>query len=303
MSTDWIKMRVDLRTHPKVVRMSSALKADKLRVIGGLFAVWAIFDAHSDDGVLEGYTFRAVDDELNWKGFAQAMSAIGWLEVTADDGLSAPRFEDHNGQSAKRRAMESARKASNRTEQDDRTKSERIADWKREKDGQMSASDADKKRSREEKRREEERNTGKLSLAPALPPEDRPPPVRAETDSETPKPWEPPNCPHGDVLALWAEVLPAMPQHLPSQWRGARADHLRARWRETAAEKRWQSPAEGLAYLRKLFAYCGQSPFLTGRAVQRDTAKRPFVMELEWLVTPGNWAKVIEGKYHQETAA
>lgn len=150
------------------------------------------------------------------------------------------------------------------------------------------------------------RNTGKLSLAPALPPEDRPPPVRIETDPETPKPrevWESPNCPHADVLALWAEVLPAMPQHLPSQWRGARADHLRARWRETAAEKRWQSPAEGLAYLRKLFAYCGQSKFLTGQAVQHDAAKRPFVMELEWLVTPGNWAKVIEGKYHQETAA
>lgn len=142
-------------------------------------------------------------------------------------------------------------------------------------------------------------NTSNLPVAPALPPEDRPALVLGETP---PKPWEPPDCPHTDVLALWAEVLPAMPQHLPSQWRGARADHLRTRWRETATEKRWQSAADGLAYLRKLFAYVGQSQFLTGRTPSRDPNKRPFVIELEWLVTPSNWAKVLEGKYHQEAA-
>ena len=31
MASDWIKMRSDLFTHPKVVRMASALKADKKR--------------------------------------------------------------------------------------------------------------------------------------------------------------------------------------------------------------------------------------------------------------------------------
>lgn len=112
----------------------------------------------------------------------------------------------------------------------------------------------------------------------------------------------PPPCPHLEVLALWAEVLPSMPQHMASQWRGARADHLRARWRETAIEKGWQDEAAGLAYLRKLFGFVGQSRFLTGRAHQRDPTARPFVIELEWLVNPSNWAKVIEGKYHQEAA-
>lgn len=155
MSTDWIKMRVDLRTHPKVVRMASALKADKLRVIGGLFAVWSIFDAHSIDGVLEGYTFEAINDDLGWKGFGQAMSRIGWLVEDAD-GISAPRFDEHNGKSAKRRASETARKAAERSEGgDERTKSERIADWKQTQSGQMSACDADTKRASVEKSREE----------------------------------------------------------------------------------------------------------------------------------------------------
>ena len=116
-----------------------------------------------------------------------------------------------------------------------------------------------------------------------------------------PKAWSPPDCPHLDVLSLWADVLPSMPQHLPKQWKGARADHLRARWRETAEEKRWPDQAAGLAYFRKLFAYVGQSKFLTGRA-NTAPGNRPFVIELEWLVNPTNWAKVIEGKYHQDAA-
>ena len=115
------------------------------------------------------------------------------------------------------------------------------------------------------------------------------------------KPWEPPDCPHAEVLALWADVLPAMPQHLPSQWKGSRADHLRVRWRETAVAEKWPDKAAGLTYLRRLFGYVGKSPFLTGRS-KPGSDKRPFVIELEWLVNPANWAKVLEGKYHVEAA-
>lgn len=144
-----------------------------------------------------------------------------------------------------------------------------------------------------------------LPQAPALPPEDRQQPEAQLTlvDPPPPRPSGPPDCPHQAVLALWAEVLPAMPQHLPSQWKGSRADHLRARWRETAVEKGWTTEDQGLAYLRKLFAYVGASEFLTGRAKPRDPGKRPFVIELEWLVNPTNWAKVHEGKYHPSEGA
>lgn len=142
----------------------------------------------------------------------------------------------------------------------------------------------------------EEENHSLLAQAPALPTEDRP-----AQDPKHSKPTGPPDCPHLAVLALWSETLPAMPRHLPTQWRGTRAAHLRARWRETAAEKGWSDEAQGLTYLRKLFGYVGQSAFLTGRAKPRGDG-RPFVAELEWLVNPSNWAKVHEGKYHTETA-
>lgn len=137
MAGDWIKMRADLHTHPKVVRISSALKADRLRTIGGLHAVWCLFDAHSVDGHLDGYTTDALDDLIGWPGFARALLSVGWLEVHAES-IELPRFETHNGQSAKRRAQETDRKREAR---------------------KASAPDADKKRTREEKRREEKKTS------------------------------------------------------------------------------------------------------------------------------------------------
>jgi hypothetical protein len=134
-----------------------------------------------------------------------------------------------------------------------------------------------------------------LSVAPAFPdPEKQQEPTASQQKG-------PPDCPHGEVLSLWAEVLPHLPQHNPAMWAGTRADHLRARWRDTARLKSWESKADGLAYFRKLFAYVGSSQFLTGRSASAP-GKRPFVIELEWLVNPTNWAKVHEGKYHQEAA-
>jgi uncharacterized protein YdaU (DUF1376 family) len=123
--------------------------------------------------------------------------------------------------------------------------------------------------------------------------------IKLSLDS-TRAPPEVPDCPHKEVLRLWSEILPNLPRHDPGQWRGSRADHLRARWRETAVSKGWKDSEEGIRHFKRLFAYVGQSRFLTGRVQPRTPDARPFVAELEWLVKPLNWAKVVEGKYHQE---
>ena len=136
-------MRTDLGTSPKVVRLSSALKADRFRIIGGLHSAWCLFDAHSEDGSLVGYTTAILDDLIGWPGFSQAMADVGWLDVSAES-LALPRFEAHNGQSAKRRAMDADRKRVRR----------------------MSASEADARPEnvspREEKRREEKKEQKSL---------------------------------------------------------------------------------------------------------------------------------------------
>lgn len=155
MAAGWIKMRVDLHAHPKVVRISSALTADRLRVVGALLVVWSVFDAHTETGRLEGYTLDAMDSVIGWPGFCAAMRDAGWLTDDNGQAIEMPDFERHNGESAKRRAMEAERKRSARTSAD-RTDSVR----------KMSAATADKKRTREEKRREENIQTEEARPAP-----------------------------------------------------------------------------------------------------------------------------------------
>ncbi len=132
MADNWIKMRCGLTTHPKVVRIVSALcpqktghlsaacpndvqpVSDKLRVVGGLHALWSIFDTHSEDGILLGYTPEIMDSILAWEGFTRAVMAAGWLMEAAEGGLQMPDYQSHNGQSAKRRAEDQKRKKRSR---------------------------------------------------------------------------------------------------------------------------------------------------------------------------------------------
>ena len=110
MAGDWIKMRVDLQSHPKVVRILSATRTDKFRVIGGLHAVWTIFDTHSEDGRLKGYTPELLDHVIGWDGFSRAMESVGWLVYDGLETLAMPEFGSHNGKSGKRRAEDQKRK-------------------------------------------------------------------------------------------------------------------------------------------------------------------------------------------------
>jgi len=159
MSGDWIKMRMELQTHPKVVRMSSALNADTFRIIGGLHAAWSLFDTQTDDGLMPGVTCSSLDFLIRWTGFSSAMVAVGWL-VETPEGLEMPRFRSHNGKSAKRRAMDTERKSVSR----------------------MSACDADKSRTESglEKRREEKiENT-------SIPPKVEDAPITSRKESKEP---------------------------------------------------------------------------------------------------------------------
>ena len=173
MAGDWIKMRVDLQTSPKVVRISSATKADRLRVVGALHAVWSIFDAHAVDGALEGYTLGVLDSLIGFAGFSEQMAAVEWI-IVSDDSLEMPRYDSHNGKSAKKRAMDSERKRTSRTP-------ENVLE--------MSGKEADKNATREEKRREEK---SIIKTSPPAPVAKAPPKnkgSRLPSDFILPKVW------------------------------------------------------------------------------------------------------------------
>ena len=156
MAGDWIKMRLDLQTHPKVVRILSATKSDKFRVIGGLHAVWSVFDTHSSDGRLDGYAPETLDHIIGWQGFADAMIAVGWLAFDDAETLILPEFDEHNGKSGKRRAEDQKRK------REDRKDLQNVRN--------LSANEPDEKLTREEKRREEKKEHKNITKKPPAAP-------------------------------------------------------------------------------------------------------------------------------------
>lgn len=107
-----------------------------------------------------------------------------------------------------------------------------------------------------------------------------------------------PGCNHQAVIDLYHQTLPTL--NRIEVWNEVRQGLLRSRWREVAAEMvrdgKTADEAALLDWWRTLFVYVGKSKFLTGRA--EGSKDRPFKADLEWIIRPTNFAKIIEGKYH-----
>jgi uncharacterized protein YdaU (DUF1376 family) len=106
-----------------------------------------------------------------------------------------------------------------------------------------------------------------------------------------------PACCHQAVIDLYHQHLPTLRK--VEIWGTARQGYLRQRWREVAAEISATEPVTTEAILKwweGFFRHVGQSKFLTGKVNSKDG--RAFTADLEWVIKPSNFAKIIEGKYH-----
>lgn len=113
MAGDWIPIRINLRTDPRVVTMAALLKRSPQHIMGCLCQVWSAANEHTIDGKLKGYTLGAIDALTETKAFGGAMAAQGWLIVEAD-GLLCPDFDKYNSDSAKTRLQNARRAARHR---------------------------------------------------------------------------------------------------------------------------------------------------------------------------------------------
>lgn len=91
-----------------------------------------------------------------------------------------------------------------------------------------------------------------------------------------------PVCPHQEIVALYHEILPSLTR--VKEWTDQRQGLLRTRWKE-------KPERQTVEWWRSFFEYVSKSDFLMGRAEN-------FRADLEWLIRPKNFVKVIEGKYH-----
>lgn len=88
-------------------------------------------------------------------------------------------------------------------------------------------------------------------------------------------------CPQQEIIALYHEILPALPP--VREWTGD-AD-LRARWRSSPER-------QSLDWWRTFFAYIAKSPFLMGE-------RGDFQASLGWIVRAKNFAKIVNGNYEE----
>jgi hypothetical protein len=148
MAGDWIKMRTDLAEDPAVIAIAAKLDVDEFAVVGRLHHLWGWFDSQSRDGHAPGVTRGWIDRKTQLPGFAAALETVGWLQVD-DRGATVPKFDRHNGKTAKARALSTIRKQASRANGHESVP-ENVTP--------LSRNQRDKSVTREEKRREEEKN-------------------------------------------------------------------------------------------------------------------------------------------------
>lgn len=103
-----------------------------------------------------------------------------------------------------------------------------------------------------------------------------------------------PPCPFQDLVSMYHECCPSLPKMRVMT--NMRMKHARARWIEVCVDERWGA-TEALAWFGRLFKKVEENDFLSGRRSLKD---RPWRADFEWLMTAGNFAKVVEGRYAQE---
>jgi len=117
------------------------------------------------------------------------------------------------------------------------------------------------------------------------------PPSGELEDSKIPK------CEHQSVIDMYHKYLPTLRK--VEVWNSARQGYLRQRWREVAIELSKEkdiTAGDILTWFADFFQHIGASKFLTGKVNSKDG--RAFTADLEWILKPSNFAKIVEGKYH-----
>ena len=106
------------------------------------------------------------------------------------------------------------------------------------------------------------------------------------------------NCPHQDLIDLFARKVPELPK--PRIWTGKRSKDMAARWKWVMSQKddsgqlKRTTQEAGVEFFAGFFDYIASSDFLTGRSGAWTKC------DLPWLMKEENFAKVIEGNYENK---
>lgn len=110
---DWLKLNHGLVRSAKVRALMRVLRCKKHAALG-LMVSWLVWvDEQTTDGIT-GLSPDELDDEIGFRGGAEALISIGWAALGEDGLVCAVEFGKHCGESAKKRAEDARRKANQR---------------------------------------------------------------------------------------------------------------------------------------------------------------------------------------------
>lgn len=281
---DWFRWHHGSVTDPKFALIAKKAGAR----LSDVLAVWAYLLERASAADTRG-CFGEIDCEA-WDclfGFddgltASILGAMTGRNIIADQSVVAwerrqPKREREDSTAADRQANKRARDKANTNQQHPDNAS----------DSNVTPSHATSHQEKprgEESREEQEEEIAKTGSADSSPSSIA---NAGANGAQTSQPL-PDSCPHQDIIALYHAALPMGRQ--VRDWTPARAQHLKARWRE---DKKRQT----LAWWEKFFRYVSQSAFLTGKSSSQN--RRPFELGLDWLVKSENFVKTLEGAYHE----
>ncbi len=111
----WIKLDTTTPDKSEIIALATALKCKKETAFMYCIELWRWADGHIADDVSgnTGLTFAELDGAIFHKrGVASALKIVGWLNENADGKAVIPRFDWHNGNTAKQR-LRKARNSKN----------------------------------------------------------------------------------------------------------------------------------------------------------------------------------------------
>jgi hypothetical protein len=117
----WIKFEKDLRTDPRFLRMAKAYVTQvritpalaATQLVGALVTLWCYADTHIREDDTLDLGPDEIDELIGIQGFV-ALMPTDWLEVLDTDRVKLPRFQEHNGTDAKKKALTAKRVARHR---------------------------------------------------------------------------------------------------------------------------------------------------------------------------------------------
>ncbi|GHV35045.1 hypothetical protein FACS1894187_06890 [Synergistales bacterium] len=275
----WIKSHSELMTHPKVKRAARALGISVVTMIGHLHALWWWAMEYTPDGLISAYDLDDIAEAAAWeqdpKIFIDALincgakDCPGLVDMTENGDLFIHDWEEHCGKEYEKRIKDAERLRAYRTQQKEkRTQSVQRTNDVRNEDEQCTYS--------VEREREIEKEIHTQDKDP----------VCVGEAAQAALPPNPQDCPHGEIVSLYHEILPELQR--VKDWTADRQAFLRARWRSSPER-------QSLDWWREYFLSVRNMDWLMGRREGRDG--RPFYATLEWLVRPQNFNKIIEGFY------